>query len=70
MSAQETSMVIRNILLLQLLTLIVIPDYAFQIHQKVLKIWKTLNTQLLPKNPADRAKKEKFWEIDMTKLEP
>jgi len=68
MSAQETSMVIRNILLLQLLTFVVIPDYAFQIHKKLLKIWKTLNAQLLPRNP--KAKKEKFWEIDMTKLEP
>jgi hypothetical protein len=70
MFAPETSFVIRNILLLQLLTLVVVPDSDLQVHQKLLKIWKSLNTPILPKKPADKAKKEKFWEIDMTKFEP
>jgi hypothetical protein len=66
----ETSMVIRNILLLQLLTIFVVPDYAFQVHQKLMKIWRSLNTPVLTKKPSDKGKKEKFWEIDMTKFEP
>jgi hypothetical protein len=70
MFAPETSIVIRNILLLQFLTLIVVPGYALQIHQKLLKIWKSLNTPMLPKKPTGKAKKERFWEIDMTKFEP
>jgi len=70
MFATETSIVIRNILLLQLLALVVIPGYSLQVHQKLLKIWKSLNTPALPKKPTDKAKKEKFWEIDMTKFEP
>ncbi len=70
MFAPETSIVIRNILLFQLLTLAVIPGYALQLHQKLLKIWKSLNTPVLPKKPTGKAKKESFWEIDMTKIEP
>jgi hypothetical protein len=70
MFAPETSIVIRNILLLQLLTLVVVPGYALQVHQKLLKIWKSLNTPVHPKKPTGKAKKEKFWEIDMTKFEP
>jgi hypothetical protein len=65
----EISMVIRNILLLQLLTIFVVPDFAFQVHQKLLKIWRSLDTPVLAKKPADKEKK-KFWEIDMTKFEP
>jgi hypothetical protein len=53
-----------------LLTLVVVPGYAFQVHQKLLRIWKSLNTPVLPKKPTGKAKKEKFWEIDMTKFEP
>jgi hypothetical protein len=70
MFSPEISIVIRNILLLQLLTVVVVPGYALQIHQKLLRIWKSLNTPVLPKKPAVKAKKEKFWEIDMTKFEP
>jgi hypothetical protein len=70
MSAPETSIVIRNILLLHLLTLVVVPGYAFQVHQNLLKIWKSLNTPILLKKTTDKAKKERFWEIDMTKFEP
>ena len=70
MFAPETSIVIRTFLLLQLLTLVMVPGYALQVHQKLLKIWKSLNTPVLPKKPTGKAKKEKFWEIDMTKFEP
>ena len=70
MFTPETSIVIRNILLLQLLTLVIVPSYALQIHHKLLKIWKSLNTPALPKKPTGKAKKERFWEIDMTKFEP
>ncbi len=60
---------IRNILLLQLLTLAVVPDYAFEIRQRLLKIWESLNAPMLPKRPRLK-KRERFWEIDMTKFEP
>ncbi|MGE5172473.1 MAG: hypothetical protein ACM3MD_01455 [Betaproteobacteria bacterium] len=70
MFGDEITFSIRNVLLLQLLALVVAPDYAFQVHQKLLKIWKSLNTPMLPKKPAGPKKREKFWEIDMTKFEP
>jgi hypothetical protein len=70
MFASETSVVIRNILFLQLLTLVMIPGYALQLRQKLLRIWKSLNTPVLPKKPTGKTKKERFWEIDMTKFEP
>ena len=70
MSDAVTSMLIRNILLLQLLTIFLVPDYAFQVHQKMLKIVRLLDTPVLTKKPSRKIKKEKFWEIDMTKFEP
>lgn len=70
MLGDEIMFSIRNILLLQLLTFVVAPDYAFQVHQQLLKIWKSLNTPMLLKKPAGQKKREKFWEIDMTKFEP
>lgn len=68
MSFSETSMLIRNILLLQLLTIAVVPEYAFQVHRKILKMWKSIMNSVPLKAPTD--KKDKFWEIDMTKFEP
>jgi len=69
MVTHETlSIVLRNILLLQLLTIIVVPDYAFGMHKKLLKLWKSFVAPISPKTPPD--KRGKFWEIDMTKLEP
>lgn len=66
----ETSIVIRNILLLQLLLTFVVPDYAFQVQRQLLKIWRSINSPLPTKKPSHKGKKEKFWEIDMTKFEP
>jgi hypothetical protein len=69
MSSPEASLLIRNILLLQLLTmLLVVPEYAFQSHRKLLKVWKSIMKPLSHKVTAE--KKDKFWEIDMTKFEP
>jgi len=62
----ETSILLRNILLLQLLTIVIVPDCAFGIQKKLLKLWKSIITPV--KIPPD--KRGKFWEIDMTKFEP
>jgi hypothetical protein len=68
MSSPETFLLIRNILLLQLLTMVVVPEYAFQSHRKLLRVWKSIMKPFSHKVTAD--KKDKFWEIDMTKFEP
>jgi len=68
MVTPETAILLRNILLLQLLTIIITPDYAFAIHKKFLKLWKSITMPLTHKTPPN--KKGKFWEIDMSKLEP
>ncbi len=70
MFSSETSIVIRNILFLQLLTLVLVPGYPLKLHQKLLRIWKSLNTPVFPKKPTGETKKERFWEIDMTNFEP
>jgi len=68
MFTPETSMLLRNILLLQLLTIAIVPDYAFVIHRKLFKLWKSIVTPVSHKVPPD--KRDKFLEIDMTKFEP
>ncbi len=70
MCGDEMTFSIRNILLLQLLTLVAVPDYAFQARQRLLKIWKSLSASVFPKKPASPKKRKRFWEIDMTKFEP
>ena len=68
MITHETSILLRNILLLQLLVIVIVPDYAFVIQKKLLKFWKSIVAPVNHKIPPD--KRGKFWEIDMTKLEP
>ena len=62
---------LRNILFFQLMMVLVLAGNAPLVQQELLKIWKTLNTPLLPKRPGGtNHKSNKFWEIDMTKFEP
>jgi len=70
MSDSEISFSMRNILLLQLLTFVVVKDSAFQMCHKLLKVWKSLKDLLLAWKPSGQGKREKFWEVDMTKFEP
>jgi len=65
MAAHEISILLRNILLLQLLTIVIVPDYAFGIQKKLFKLWKSIITPV----KATPEKRGKFWEIDMTKFE-
>lgn len=61
---------IRNILLVQVLLIVMVPDYALQVRRELAKIWKMLKTPILPKRTGPSKKGGKFWEIDLTKLEP
>jgi hypothetical protein len=61
---------IRNILLVQMLMIIMVPDYALQVRRELVKIWKTLKTPILPKRTDPSKKNGKFWAIDLTKFEP
>ncbi len=70
MSESEISFSIRNVLLLQLLTLVVVRDSAFQLFQKLSRTWKSLKALLLAWKPSGRVNRGKFWEIDLTKFEP
>jgi hypothetical protein len=69
-SEYEVYFSMRNILLLQLLTLVVARDSACLVRQKLSRIWKSFTALLRSKKPAAGGKKGKFWEIDMTKFEP
>ncbi len=64
---------LRNSLFFQLLAVLAFSraETAPIIHRELLKLWKTLNTPLLPiKSSRTNHSSNKFWEIDMTKLEP
>jgi hypothetical protein len=61
---------IRNILLVQMLMIVLVPGYALQVRQELAKLWRTLKTPVLPKKTGLLKKGGKFWEIDLTKLEP
>ncbi len=68
MFTPETAILLRNILLLQLLTIAIVPDYAFGIQKKIAKLWKSITTPLNHRTIPN--KRGKFWEIDMSKFEP
>lgn len=71
MSFDLITMNFRNILALQLMVALTLAGNEPVVQHELLKIWKRLNTPLLPKRSArTNHKSNKFWEIDMTKFEP
>lgn len=71
MSVDLITVNFRNILALQFLVALTLAGNEPVVQQQLLKIWKRLNTPLLPKKSAGtNHKSNKFWEIDMTKFEP
>jgi hypothetical protein len=66
----KTVIGIRNILLVQMLMIVLVPGYVLQVCRELVKIWKTLKTPILPKKGDSLKKGGKFWEIDLTKFEP
>ena len=71
MHFDTVTLTFRNILFFQLLAVSVLSGSVPAVQQELLKIWKTLNTPLLPNRPSGtNHKSNKFWEIDMTKFEP
>jgi hypothetical protein len=60
---------IRNILLLQLVMIVMMPGHLLLVRQELIKIWKSINTPFYQKRATPK-KRSKFWEIDMTKFEP
>lgn len=71
MFASEISLAMRNILLIQLLLVIMVPSYGVPVYLKLLHIWKKFNASMVTQSRARTNKKRnKFWEIDMTDLEP
>ena len=71
MPIDEITITLRNILALTLFTVVIMNDHSLLVRQELLKIWKTLNTPLLPEKPSrTNHKSNSFWEIDMTDFEP
>lgn len=71
MSVDLITVNFRNILALQLLAALTLAVNEPVVQQELLKIWKRLNTPLLPKKPTGTNHRSgKFWEIDLTKFEP
>lgn len=71
MSVDLISVCLRNLVAFQLLVVLALAGGTPVLHQELLKIWKTLNTPLFPRQSGKtNHKSNKFWEIDLTKLEP
>lgn len=66
-----TAVSLRNIMAFQLLAALAFACDSPVVQRELRKIWKTLNTPLLQKQPVKTNHvSNKFWEIDMTKFEP
>lgn len=64
-------MTLRNVFVLQMLLVLALAGNEPVVQQELLKIWKRLNTPLLPKKHAEtNHRSNRFWEIDLTRLEP
>jgi hypothetical protein len=71
MHSHLLAITLRNIFFFALFMIVVMNPNAHLVQQELFRIWKTINTPLLPKKPAGtNHKSNRFWEIDMTKLEP
>ncbi len=71
MSVDLITVNFRNLFTLQMLVVLTLAGNEPAVQRELLKIWKRLNTPLLPNKPAGtNHKSNKFWEIDMTKFEP
>lgn len=60
---------IRNIMLVQLGMIVMMPGHLLLVRQKLIRIWKSINAPFHQKRETPK-KRSKFWEIDMTKFEP
>ncbi len=69
MVPHEVIIGIRNILLVQLVTIILAPSHVLLISREITRIWQSINAPFLQRKPV-RRKGSTFWEIDMTKFEP
>ena len=71
MHIEIISINLRNILLFQLLAILAITGNAPVVQQELLRIWKMLKAPfILIKSTKTNHPSNKFWEIDITKLEP
>lgn len=62
---------IRNLLLVQAMMIVLVPNNAELICMKLVRTWKTFLAPFLVKRPnRTNATRKTFWEIDMTKFEP
>lgn len=69
MPCDDLSLVMRNILFVQLMLLATTPEFTLRLRHELVRLWRTLRAPVAVKK-AGPAKKSKFWEIDMTKFEP
>ena len=66
----ELALALRNILLLQFLVILLLPEHAaVAVHRRLLRVWRSLHAPFHEKKHPLR-KGSRFWEIDMTKFEP
>ncbi len=59
---------VRNILLVNLLAVAMAPDATQRLHRRLIRKWKALRERISIMLSSPR--RNKFWEIDMTKFEP
>lgn len=69
MLMHHLSIGIRNILLVQLFLLVMVPEHAFAVRRELQRLWRSIHAPFRQKKEPEK-KRSKFWEIDMTKFEP
>jgi hypothetical protein len=66
----DLALALRNVLLLQFLITLLLPEHAaVVVHRHLVKAWRSLHAPFLVKKHPPK-KGSRFWEIDMTKFEP
>ena len=68
MAEHELMIGVRNILFAHLMMAVVAPEGPLRLRGQLVRMWKTLKTRLAV--TRSNLGRNKFWEIDLTKLEP
>ncbi len=59
---------VRNILLVNLVAVVLAPEATLRLRSQLVAKWKSLKARIAV--TLSNSRKNKFWEIDMTKFEP
>ncbi len=68
MAEHEFMLGIRNILFVHIMAVVAAPEAALRLRTQLIRTWKALRAGISFR--LSNPRRNKFWEIDMTKFEP